>query len=168
MKKIIKIVLSLIDIYIPGICFLIMLIVFICSIFFRYILNNPLLWSEEVSTICYIYITLLMVSYIYEKNKFVSFFMVYDKLGEQVQIIFRLLANTIIFLTFILLVWPIYLFLTSFSTSTPSLGLPWLIMFWPFSVMLLLMICRSLYKIYQDVDLILKQRRSVFCNNKKM
>lgn len=165
MKRVIKIILSIIDIYLPAICFLIMFIVFITSIFFRYVLNDPIMWSEEVSTMCYIYIALLMAPYVYENNKFVSFAMVYDKLNEKGQMIFRLLGNTIIFLTFILLIRPTYIFLTTFKTVTHVLRLPYLVMFWPFSAMVILMICRSFYKIYQDVELILKQKSSALLKN---
>jgi TRAP-type C4-dicarboxylate transport system permease small subunit len=125
------------------------------------------MWSEEVSTICYIYIALLMAPYVYKNDKFVSFALIYDKLSEKGQTIFRLVGNTIIFLIFILLIRPTYIFLTTFKTVTRVLRLPWSVMFWPFLAMVILMICRSFYKIYQDVELILKQKPSTLRKNTK-
>lgn len=106
-----------------------------------------------------------MAPYVYENDKFVSFAMVYDKLNEKGQTILRLVGNTIVLLTFILLIRPTYIFLTTFKTVTLVLRQPWVLMFWPFSVMVILMLCRSFYKIYQDAELILKQKSSALCKN---
>ncbi len=59
--------------YITAILFAVLFVSFVLQIFMRFILNNPLNWSEELSVLSYIWIVFLACSFILRDNQHVVF-----------------------------------------------------------------------------------------------
>jgi len=80
------------------ILFSITLVVFI-QVFFRYILNNPLPWPEEISRILIVWLAFLGAYLALKENRHIGFTMLIKKLSPNLQIIIYLIGR-ILMMTF--------------------------------------------------------------------
>ncbi len=58
-----RLLLDIIEIYIPMTTFTIMFLVFVIEIFSRYFLNHPISWSYEISQLTYVWTAILGACY---------------------------------------------------------------------------------------------------------
>jgi TRAP-type C4-dicarboxylate transport system permease small subunit len=153
-KYITKIPLKLVEIvevYIPTICFAILFIAFITQIFFRYVLNQPLTWTYELTVVAYTWVAILTASYARKTNENVVFSVIYDKVSPKIQVVFRIIGNIFITSTYAILLYPAYKQI-QFSSyrSTSVLKIPLNIVFYPFLVFLVLIMFYSIIDIIKD------------------
>ena len=153
-SKIVDILLKIVEVvevYIPTICFAILFMAFITQIFFRYVLNQPLTWTYEVTVVAYTWVAILTASYARKTNENVVFSVIYDKMSPKIQIIFRILGNIFITSTYAVLLYPAYkqIQFSSFR-STSVLKIPLNIVFYPFLVFLILVMFYSVIDIIRD------------------
>lgn len=166
LKTVIHIIRDIFEVYIPSLTFLLMFIVFILQIFFRYILKNPLTWTMEGTLICFCYLVTLGAGYAARKKTHVIFTLVYDSVGAPLKYILSMCGNLIIITAFLIMLKPSFSFVRFMSfQKTSVLKLNMSIVFAPFLVLLLSVI------FYQAVELIesvlsIRQGKDIFLLNR--
>ncbi|MCG3210336.1 MAG: hypothetical protein FOGNACKC_03967 [Anaerolineae bacterium] len=151
--------LDVLEIYLPTLSFVVLFVVFILQVFFRYFLNNPLTWPPEVISIAFIWTTVLGACYAQRQADHVNFSLIYDRLSPMGQLIFRLIGNSFIAIAFIIALKPTYDYITfmNFQKST-VLRISYAYIFSPYLVFLVLIAGRMLASIWVDVQLLRTQR----------
>ena len=151
-KKTGSFLLDLFEIYIPSVAFSIMFVVFVLQIFFRYFLNHPLTWPYEVTIFAFIWTAILGACYARREGVHVVFGLVYDKVSPKNQVIFRLIANGLIFVAFLVALRPSYeqVMFMAFKKST-VLKIPFHIAYFPYVVFVVLILGHTLYDLVIDV-----------------
>jgi len=151
--------LDALEIYLPTLSFVVLFIVFILQVFYRYFLNNPLTWPPEIISIAFIWTTVLGACYAQRKVDHVAFGLIYDRLSALGQLIFRLIGNGFIAIAFIIALKPTYDYIVfmDFKKST-VLKISFAYIFFPYLVFLLLIVGRMLVAIWIDLQLLRTQR----------
>jgi TRAP-type C4-dicarboxylate transport system permease small subunit len=75
---------------------------FLLQIAFRYVLNRPLGWTEEVTVICWVWVVLWVASFIHTDDEEVRFDIVYGAVGPRVRRAFTIVTSIAII---VLLLW---------------------------------------------------------------
>jgi C4-dicarboxylate transporter, DctQ subunit len=70
-----------------------MFISFLLQISFRYILNAPLGWTEEVTVLCWVWVVLWGAAFVLKDSEEIRFDIVYELVPENVRRGFRLVAS---------------------------------------------------------------------------
>ena len=151
-KKTGSFLLDLFEIYIPAVAFSIMFVVFVLQIFFRYFLNSPLTWPYEVTIFAFIWTAILGACYARREGVHVVFGLVYDKVSPKAQVIFRLIANGLILVAFLVALKPSYeqVMFMAFKKST-VLKIPFHIAYSPYVVFVVLILGHTLHDLVIDV-----------------
>lgn len=154
--------LDLLEIYLPTLSFVVLFVVFILQVFYRYFLNNPLTWPPEIISIAFIWTTVLGACYAHRKADHVNFSLLYDRLPPLWQLIFRLIGNSFIAVAFIIALKPTYdyIIFMGFKKST-VLKIPFDYISFPYLIFLLIITGRMLYAIVVDVRLLMTQRSNL-------
>ena len=113
MKKLFLIIRNAIEVILPVATFTIMFLTFILQVFFRYVINHPLTWTQEVIVVTFVWTVLLGTCFTMRRHAHVKFTLIYDKLNPQIAALFRMIGNLLIIITFVLLVIPSFKY-TSF------------------------------------------------------
>lgn len=150
-RRIGKFLLDLVEIYIPSVSFTVMFISFIIQIFTRYVLNNPVVWSYELTIFGFIWTALLGALYAKRKASHVKFTLLYDMYTPTARIWVRLVGNSLILISFIAGFWPAldYVLFMGFKKST-VLNIPYDVVFFPFVIFMAGMIGRFAVDVWQD------------------
>ena len=152
MKKFSLFILNLLEIYIPILTFLIMFLVFVLQVFYRYVLNNPLTWTYEITVLGFLWTTLLGACYIKRFHDHVCFDIAYQNRSEKGKIIFRLIGNTLVIIGCLIGIFPTYQYLLDMSIEkTPVLRIPFSIGFLPVLIFIILIAGHSIYDIVLDI-----------------
>jgi TRAP-type C4-dicarboxylate transport system permease small subunit len=106
MKKLFLFVRDVFEIYLPVASFAIMFLTFLLQVFFRYVVNHPLTWTQEVIVVAFVWTVLLGTCYTMRRHAHVKFTLVYDRMKPKVAAVFRLVGNILIVVTFAALVVP--------------------------------------------------------------
>jgi TRAP-type C4-dicarboxylate transport system permease small subunit len=156
-KKIGLFLLDLFEVYIPSVAFSIMFVVFVLQIFFRYFLNRPLTWPYEVTIFAFIWTAILGACFARRHGVHVVFGLIYDKVSPKTQVIFRLIANGLIFVAFLVALKPSYeqVMFMAFKKST-VLKIPFHIAYSPYVVFVILILGHTLYDLVIDVKKFVK------------
>jgi len=126
--------------------------VFILQIFYRYILNNPLSWTYEVTVLGFLWTTLLGACYVRRIHSHICFDMAYQNRSEKVKIVFRLTGNTLVIIGCLIGVFPTYQYLLDMSIEkTAVLRIPLSFGFLPAFVFIILITGYSIYDVVLDV-----------------
>ncbi len=133
MKKVINLISEFID---KLICKIVIFLTLVLSalmatgVFYRYVLNNSIYWSGEVSRYLLVYITFLGATIAYKRGAHVGIDIIVEKFPEKVQKIFRIVI-TISFIIFWLIIltksfklYPLYLL-----QKTATLEIPYAVPF---------------------------------------
>ncbi len=156
-KKIGRIILDIFEIYIPVTTFTIMFSVFIIQIFFRYVLRNPLTWPYELTLLAFLATAFLGACYAFRKNDHVEFTLVYEKCSPKLKVFFRLFGNLLIITAFSIALKPVYDFIQFMSyRRTGVLRIPFSIGFFPFFIMMVLILGHCIYNFITDVRILVK------------
>jgi len=152
-------ILDLVEIYIPSVSFTIMFLSFIVQIFTRYVLNNPLVWTYELTIFGFIWTALLGALYTKRKASHVKFTLLYDIYGPKTQIWVRIIGNGLILIAFIIGFLPAldYVLFMGFKRST-ILNIPYNIAFFPFVIFMADMIGRLAVDVWKDVRILIKYK----------
>jgi len=144
--------LDLLEVYIPSVTFAIMFVVFVLQIFFRYFLNRPLTWPYEVTIFAFIWTAILGACYARREGVHVVFGLVYDKMSPKTQLYFRLIANGLVFLAFLIALKPSYsqVMFMAFKKST-VLKIPFHIAYFPYVIFVVLILGHTGYDLVRDL-----------------
>ena len=109
-----------------GIAFFLLAFVgFILQVFYRYVLNDPLIWSEEFTMICFMWAVFWATAFLVPIRAHVSFDMVYDQAPPRVRRVMAVFAMVTLIVAFVILIPYTYeylLFLT--RKKSPVFRLP--------------------------------------------
>jgi TRAP-type C4-dicarboxylate transport system permease small subunit len=124
-----------------GVLFLLVMFVSVLiQIFFRYVLQSPLTWTEEASRYSFIWIVLLGAAFAVRKKEHVVMEVLVKRLPAYLQKYISLVLNSIILISLIYLLpvsWNFFWFIK--EVSAPTLGISWGFLFFsaPLSVALM-------------------------------
>jgi TRAP-type C4-dicarboxylate transport system permease small subunit len=153
------IVRNVFELYLPIAIFLIMFIVFILKVFFRYVLNHPLTWTQDVIVVSFCWVVVLGASYTMRKRGHVKFTLIYDRVEPKTAALLRLLGNIIIVITLGVLIIPSYNYCNFVAfQKTATLRLSYFWIFFPFLYFLISVIGYTIPEINEDI-LILKNKK---------
>ncbi len=143
--------------YVSSFAFTVLFVVFVVQIFFRYVLNRPLIWPYEVSIFAFIWTAVLGACFAKRHNVHVVFSLVYDRMGPLGQLIFRLIGNLLLFSAFSIAIYPTFDFIKFMHIDkSVALGIPFDIAFGPYLVFMALIIGRVGYDLYTDIRMLVK------------
>jgi len=149
-KRIGSFILNFLEIYLSSTAFLLLFIVFLLQIFYRYFLV-PLTWPMEFIQIAFIWLTLLAACFAQRDSSHVMFTMFYDEVKPRTQIWMRIVGNTLVFIAFSISLYPSYRYISFMSfKKSDVLKIPMNIAFSPYIVFLVIMIGRLGYDIITD------------------
>lgn len=69
-----------------------MFVSFLLQIFFRYVLNRPLGWTEEVTVLCWVWVVLWGASFIVADDEEVRFDILYNAVSPRVRRVFTIIS----------------------------------------------------------------------------
>ncbi|HHY56256.1 MAG TPA: TRAP transporter small permease [Chloroflexi bacterium] len=150
-KRLGQVILDILEIYVPALSFVVLFVVFLVQVFYRYFLNSPLTWPPEVISMTFIWTTVLGACYAQRLAEHVSFTVVYERLSARGQLIFRLLGNAFVAVAFLLALGPVtnYVQFMAFQQTT-VLRIPYSWVYAPFIIFQVLIVGRMLYALYKD------------------
>jgi len=143
---------DVIELYVPMAAFVVLFLLFVINVFFRYVLNAPLTWPYELITLSFVWMAIFAATYVRRFHGHVEFTLVYDSLSPKRQRVSRILANTAVFLTFMIafpatLDWVLFM---GFK-KTANLKIPFSIGYFPIVPFLILIAGHSMYDIVLDI-----------------
>ena len=143
--------------YVSSIAFTTLFVVFVLQIFFRYVLNRPLIWPYEVSIFAFIWTAVLGACFAKRYNAHVVFSLVYDKMNPLGQLIFRLTGNALIVISFAIALYPTFDYIRFMRVErSVQLKITFDIAFGPYLVFMVLIIGRFASDVYKDVRKLVK------------
>jgi TRAP-type transport system small permease protein len=151
-----KYLLDFVELYIPFVMFMVLFVVFILGIIFRYFFK-PLTWTLELSLMCFIWVSLLGGLYAKRLNSHVKFTMVYDAVSPNVQRWMRIVGNILLVISFGISFVPSYKYIMFMEYKKSNvLKIPMNIVFLPFLFFLAFMTGRYVVDIYRDVKKLIR------------
>ena len=147
-----KLLQNVLEVYIPAFYFIVLFASFLLGVIFRYVLKDPQSWTFELSSICYLGVGVMSWGIAHRTDENVVFDMLYTKLSEKVQCVFRIITNVLITATAALLIMPAINYLLGMrNLQTDVMRWPRYIIFLPFVVSFVAAVCRSAYRLVLDV-----------------
>jgi TRAP-type C4-dicarboxylate transport system permease small subunit len=116
-----------------------MIITVLVGIFWRFVLESPLVWTINVSTLCFMWAVLLGSPLSDRKDKHLQFDLLYRIVPARVQLAFRLFGNTLLVAVFLVILPATLRFLLDVGGRTVT-GVPWLNFSWAYSVFLIFLV----------------------------
>jgi TRAP-type C4-dicarboxylate transport system permease small subunit len=157
-KKIGSFLLDICEIYLPSVAFSIMFVVFVIQIFFRYFLNHPLTWPQEVTIFGFIWTAILGACFAKRHNVHVVFDLIYEAATPKTQLCLRLIGNGLIVAAFLIALKPSYEYVQFMSFQKSSvLRIPFNIAFFPYVIFVILILGRTLYDLVIDLRMLFKR-----------
>lgn len=154
LKKTGKFLLDLIELYIPIAAFSVLFIAFMIQIVCRYFFK-PLIWPEELSLICFVWVALLGGLYAKRSDAHVAFSMVYDTLSPRTKTIFRLAGNALLFLAFAIALYPSFSFVAFMGYKhSDALKISMTVAYAPFVVFLVDILVRLFLDLKKDLRIL--------------
>jgi len=143
--------------YVSSIAFTTLFLVFVLQIFFRYVLNRPLIWPYEVSIFAFIWTAVLGACFAKRHNAHVVFSLVYDKMNPLGQLIFRVIGNSLIVISFAIALYPTYDYIRFMRVErSVQLKITFDIAYAPYLVFMVLIIGRLALDVYKDIRKLVK------------
>lgn len=116
-----------------------MLITVLVGIFWRFVLESPLVWTVNVSTLCFMWAVMLGSPLSDRRDNHLQFDLVYKVVPPRVQLAFRLFGNTLLVGAFLFILPATLEYLLSVGGRTVT-GVPWLNFTWAYSVFLVFLV----------------------------
>src|SRR5665648_429333 len=85
-----------IEVYLPIAVFVVLFVVFLINVFFRYIVHNPQNWTFEFSVNSFLVVGLLGACTAYRKEDHVVFDLLYTRINEKSKNIFRMISYVLV------------------------------------------------------------------------
>ncbi len=125
-------------------------IVFVTQVFFRYVLNDPLSWTQEVAGILYVWIVCVGAATIVKEREHVSFDLVYERARPQLRRGLALAGTGLILVILLVVLYGNYDYIAfTARQKSPTLRLPMTVVFSAFGVFLVLLIVNSAIRIWR-------------------
>jgi TRAP-type C4-dicarboxylate transport system permease small subunit len=134
---------------IGGGLFLTLFIVFIVQITARFAFNKPLPWTDEAAVILYVWVILWAAAFIVPEREQVVFDLVWNGVNQRTRQVMQIVGNLMVgglALCGIPASWDYVHFMA--REGTPVLGLPFMWVFLPFVLLLVALVARSAWAIW--------------------
>jgi TRAP-type C4-dicarboxylate transport system permease small subunit len=142
---------NLVELYIPGVVFILLFIVFLINIITRYVLKNPQNWTLEFSLNAFVVVGLLGACTAYRKNDHVVFDLFYNSFNRRTQNILRIVSYLLIIIFFSIAIPPALKYLLNMRAKSSILKIPHRILFLSFPIMLAAIVIRSIIRLTSDI-----------------
>lgn len=137
---------------IGGGLFLTLFIVFIVQITARFGFNKPLPWTDEAAVILYVWVILWAAAVVVPEREHVVFDLVWNSLGRRARQVMQITGNLLIgglALVAVPASWDYVHFMA--REGTPVLNLPFMWVYLPFVLLLIALVVRSAWAIWNAV-----------------
>tara|TARA_B100001057_G_scaffold360240_1_gene362548 strand:- start:72 stop:512 length:441 start_codon:yes stop_codon:yes gene_type:complete len=116
----------------------------------RYILNNPVAWSNEIATISFTWTVFLGAAAAWKHNKHIHLDLVYNYFPNKLKKISDLIKNTVLAVFFLFVLYlSIQFTITAYNKPTAILRIPFSYVDLPVVIFFVSIILRSLQKIFK-------------------
>jgi TRAP-type C4-dicarboxylate transport system permease small subunit len=135
-----------------GVCFvLLMFISVLLQVFYRYVLQSPLTWTEEVARYSFIWTVLLGAAFAVRRKEHVAMNLLFDRFPKSVQRYVTVVINGIILISLIYLLpvsWSFFSFMK--NVSAPTLNISWGFLFFAAPLSIALMTIHTFIRLVKD------------------
>src|SRR5205807_5281715 len=130
----------------------VMFATFIVQIFFRYVLNNPVGWSEEVVVTAWLWTVLWGAAFILSEKEEIRFDIIYSNLSERVRRIFTVITGVVLIFLYGVSLPASYAYVSFMKVERSAyLHVPLNWMYSVYVVFAVACICRYCWLVYQAV-----------------
>ena len=137
---------------IGGSLFLTLFVVFVIQVTARFGLNKPLAWTDELAVILYVWIILWAAAFVVPEREHVVFDLLWNSASQRTRQAMQIVGNLLVggmALCAIPATWDYVYFMK--REGTPVLGLPFMWVFLPFVFLLVALVFRSGWAIWNAV-----------------
>ena len=134
---------------IGGALFLALFVVFIIQIAARFGFNKPLPWTDEAAVILYVWVILWAAAVVVPEREHVVFDLVWNSVGQRARQVMAIIGNLLIggmALVGLPASWDYVHFMR--REGTPVLDIPFMWVYLPFVLLLVALVVRSAYAIW--------------------
>jgi TRAP-type C4-dicarboxylate transport system permease small subunit len=156
-----KFLLDIVEIYVPISAFISLFILFVVQVFFRYFLNRPLTWPQELTSMFFVWTALLGASYVLRRKEHVVFNLLYDHVGPTGKWITDVVGDALLIIAFCIALKPSFEYVLVDCRSfikTPVLRIPYLIVYFPFVICMPLFIFHFCTRLITNIVRMIKGR----------
>lgn len=143
-----------IDVFVGSVMLALLIILTVLGVFFRYVLNKPFTWLEEVQLACMVWITFSAAGAAFRYGNHVAIEMVVDLFPKKVQKVIEVLIAIIVTIVLVYFCYKgigyILIFIKS-GRSTPMLKIPYALIYGIAPVMAILMLVSYYYSLITNV-----------------
>jgi TRAP-type C4-dicarboxylate transport system permease small subunit len=152
-----KVLLNIVELYVPMAAFVMLFLLFIVNIFFRYALNNPLTWPFELIVSGFVWLAILSATYVRRVGGHVKFTITYDRMSPLMQTLSRIVVNVIIAVLFAIAIPATWSWVNFMAfKGTTNLRIPFMWVYFPTVPFLVLIIGHSVYDVVVDIRHLVK------------
>jgi TRAP-type transport system small permease protein len=151
LKRVARWFVDLVEVYLPSAMFVLLFVVFIANVMYRYVLRNPQNWTFELSVNAFVVVGLLGAATAHRKEDHVVFDLVYSTLDNRKQNFLRILSNAIVILFFGVAIPGSFIYVLELPSMTSILKIPEKYIFMVFPIFLVSVFIRSVYRFAVDI-----------------
>jgi C4-dicarboxylate transporter DctQ subunit len=151
LKRIGRWIVDFVEVYLPIAVFVVMFIVFLVNIFFRYVIRNPMNWTFEFSVNSFVIVGLLGACAAYRKEDHVVFDLLYTRVKPKGQSILRMISYVLVIVFFAAALPGVVMNLWTLPAVTSIMKIPDKVIFASFPILMFSTICRSAYRLVLDI-----------------
>jgi len=127
-------------------------IVFVIQVTARFGFNKPLAWTDELAVILYVWIILWAAAFVVPEREHVAFDLLWNSAGHRIRQAMRIVGNLLVGTLAVCAIPATWDYVTFMKREgTPVLGLPFMWVFMPFVFLLVALVVRSAWAIWQAV-----------------
>jgi TRAP-type C4-dicarboxylate transport system permease small subunit len=134
---------------IGGTLFLTLFIVFVIQVTARFGFNRPMAWTDEAAVILYVWVILWSAAFVVPEREHVAFDLIWNSVNLRTRKVMRVAGNLLIggvALYGIPATWDYVHFMK--RESSPVLGISFMLVFLPFVLLLVALVLRSAWAIW--------------------
>ena len=150
-KKAARWFVDFIEVQMPIAVFVMLFVVFLINVFFRYIIHNPQNWTFEFSVNSFVVVGLLGACTAYRAEDHVVFDLLYTRVNEKSKNIFRMISYILVIIFFSIAIPGSIRYLIKIPAVTSIMKIPLYIIFSAFPILLISTVCRSVYRLVMDI-----------------
>jgi len=149
-------ILDIVEIYLSTLSFMVLFVVFLIQIVFRYFIV-PLTWPLELSLLCYLWTILFGVCYAERDDEHIRFGLVYENAKPKIQLWMRIIANVLLVTSFSIALYPSYKYVNFMSFKKSNvLQIPMNWAYFPFVIMMVILIGRFSVQLIKDLKILFR------------
>jgi C4-dicarboxylate transporter, DctQ subunit len=124
----------------------------IAGVFFRYVLNSPIFWADELSILLFAWLTFLGGCIAVKRYEMAAVTIVLDRLSQKAKIVLNLVIQLLVLLFSGIICYYSYIWVSSPSVATMISSTLRVDMWWIFSIVPISMLCIAIFSLSNIVD----------------